>query len=66
MLTIKPISCDICDKFGNIVPVSLFEENEEHIIEINGKEWLRTNDYIHATILFSMIREHLTEYTSLI
>lgn len=54
------------DKYGNVVSIMLFEEKGEHIIEINGTEWLRAKDYGRAVILYKMLIEHITEYTSLI
>jgi hypothetical protein len=35
---------------------------DEHIISIDGVEWVRTNNYVHATVLFNMIADHITEY----
>ena len=35
---------------------------DEHIISIDGVEWVRTDNYVHATVLFNMIADHITEY----
>lgn len=47
---------------GDTIPVSVDEENGTHVIRIDGVEWVRTDNYMHATVLFNMISEHITEY----
>lgn len=47
---------------GDTIPVSVDEENGTHVIKIDGVEWVRTENYMHATVLFNMISEHITEY----
>jgi hypothetical protein len=47
---------------GDTIPVSVDEENGTHVIKIDGVEWVRTDNYMHATVLFNMISEHITEY----
>lgn len=47
---------------GDTIPVSVDEENGTHVIKIDGVEWVKTENYMHATVLFNMISEHITEY----
>jgi hypothetical protein len=47
---------------GDTIPVSVNEENGTHVIKIDGVEWVRTDNYMHATVLLNMISEHITEY----
>lgn len=52
----------IIDEDGNTIPAKVREEDGEHIITIDGVEWVRTENYMHATVLFNMMVEHITEY----
>lgn len=47
---------------GKQIPVKVWEEDGEHIIAIDGVEWVRTDNRVHAAVLFNMIADHITEY----
>lgn len=50
------------DELGNTIPVRVEMIDGEHIITIDGVEWARTDNQVHATVLFHMIADHITEY----
>ena len=52
----------VIDEVGNTIPIKVREEDGEHIITIDGVEWVRTRNMTHATVLFTMMCEHITEY----
>ncbi len=52
----------VIDEEGNTIPIKIRKENEEYIVTIDGVEWVRTKNITHATILFNMMYEHITEY----
>lgn len=54
----------IIDESGNTIPIRVREEDGEHIITIDGVEWVRTTNITHATVLFALMYEHITEYMS--
>lgn len=42
---------------------SVFEDGEEfYVIDVDGVEWLQTDNQSHAVVMFTMMLEHLTEY----
>lgn len=49
---------------GKEIPVKVEQVGDEHIISIDGVEWVRTKNKMHATVLFEMIVDHITEYMS--
>ena len=51
-------------KDGFTIPIEVHEESGEHVISIDGTEWVRTKNYMHATVLFNMLAEHVTEYVN--
>lgn len=51
----------VIDK-GFVLPIEVHEEDGEHIISVDGVEWCRTGNQMHAAVLFNMMAEHLTEY----
>lgn len=47
------------------IEISLYmhEENEiSYSVEVDGVEWLKTNNQTHAIVLHEMMSKHLTEY----
>ena len=52
----------VIDEEGNTITVRVEQVGEEHIITIDGVEWVKTENYVHATVLYNMISEHITEY----
>ena len=49
---------------GATITVKVDEVDGEHIIWIDGVEWVRTTNYVHAAVLFNMIADHITEYVN--
>ena len=51
---------------GGEIPIVLFKEEDEegifYAIEIDGVEWLTTENRTHAVIMFEMMKDHITEY----
>lgn len=59
----KRVVVDIrINESGDTIPVSAEVSGDEHIIKIDGVEWVRTTNYIHASVMFNMICNHITEY----
>ena len=54
---VKQINID-----GGIIPIEVKEENGVHIIVVDGVEWVWTESYLHSTILYNMMCDHITEY----
>ncbi len=52
----------VIDDQGNTIPIVVELVEGEHIISVDGVEWLRTANMTHAAVLFNMMAEHLTEY----
>lgn len=52
----------VIDEQGNTIPIVVELVEGEHIISVDGVEWLRTANMTHAAVLFNMMAEHLTEY----
>ena len=45
------------------IPITLLKNKKgTYFIDVNGENWLKTNDIEYATVLFDMIRENLTGY----
>lgn len=46
------------------IPIEVHEEDGEHIISVDGVEWCRTENKVHAAVLYNMMAEHLPEYVN--
>lgn len=48
------------------IPITLskeFIDDEPYfVIDVDGVEWLDTDNEAHASVLFRMMQEHITEY----
>ena len=49
---------------GLTIPIEVHEEEGVHIITVDDIEWVKTDNYLHATVLFNMLADHITEYMS--
>lgn len=51
---------------GGEIPITLRQdkdrEGEFYIIDIDGVEWVTTENQMHAVVLFEMMKDHITEY----
>jgi hypothetical protein len=47
---------------GIKIPISVDELDGVNIISVDGVEWVKTENKVHAAVLFNMIADHLTEY----
>ena len=47
---------------GVKMPITAKQIGNEHIILVDGVEWVRTTNLIHAATLFNMMCDHLGEY----
>ena len=47
---------------GLSLPVRLYDSGEDFYITIDDVEWCSTESQHHAMILFTMLKEHVTEY----
>ncbi|WP_027218299.1 hypothetical protein [Butyrivibrio fibrisolvens] len=58
----------IVTKNNEEIPVSLLgdkdQDGEYFSVAVNKNLWFFTSDYIKATIMFKMIKDHLDEYVS--
>lgn len=44
------------------IPIKVFQQDGEHIITVDGVEWVRTNNMVHAAVLFNMMKDNLDKY----
>ncbi len=51
---------------GGEIPITLSRDSDDDgiffIIDIDGVEWLTTENEIHAAVIFEMMKDHITEY----
>lgn len=51
---------------GGEIPITLNRTSDDDgiffYIEIDGVEWLTTENETHAVVLFEMMKDHITEY----
>ncbi len=51
---------------GGEIPITLCldkgQEGEFYTIDIDGVEWVTTENQMHAVVLFEMMKDHITEY----
>lgn len=51
---------------GGEIPITLNRDSDDDgnffYIEIDGVEWLVTENETHAVVLFEMMKDHITEY----
>ncbi len=51
---------------GGEIPIVLYldsdADGEFYFIEIDGIEWVAVDNQMHATVLFNMMKDHITEY----
>lgn len=56
----------VINEKGDTIPINLLEFEDEgellYSIDIDGVEWVVTENRTHAIILFEMMAEHITEY----
>lgn len=52
----------VIDGAGHTIPVEVEEIDGEHIITVDSVVWVRTENYMHAAVLFNLIADHITEY----
>lgn len=61
-MKLKPIKRKQIVITGGIIPITLSEDEDEFVIDIDGIEWVRTQNPPHAIVLFELMAEHITEY----
>ena len=51
---------------GGEIPITLCQDNDQegefYTIDIDGVEWVMTENQMHAVVLFDMMKDHITEY----
>ena len=47
----------LIDETGKTIPIQISKENEEYIIMLDNKEWVRTQSITHANKLFNMLKK---------
>lgn len=52
----------VIDEAGNTIPIKVEEIDGIHVISVDGIDWAVAENMVHATILFEMMKDHLTEY----
>ena len=52
------------DGVGFDLPITLEKEGETYIVSIDGVEWVRTDNQMHATVMFHMMRENIADYVT--
>lgn len=63
-MVVRQEKIKVTDTFQIPISLSKYEEDGEpyFVIDIDGVEWLCTENQVHAVVLFDMMREHITEY----
>ena len=63
-MVLKTEKIDLSESFQ--IPITLSKDfldgKPYFVIDIDGVEWLDTDNEVHAVVLFNMMREHITEY----
>jgi hypothetical protein len=44
------------------IPITLSSEGDEFAIDIDGVEWVRVKNKVHAVVLFEMMKDNITDY----
>lgn len=44
------------------IPIEVKEVEGLHVISIDGTVWVKTDNQVHAAVLFNMMADHITEY----
>ena len=52
----------VINEQGATIPISISETDEGFVIDIDGVKWCKTENRVHASVLFNMMAEHITEY----
>ncbi len=51
---------------GGAIPITLIKDNDDDgiffSINIDGVEWLYTENKTHAVVMFEMMKDHITDY----
>lgn len=48
---------------GGEIPIRLCQDvNGWYVIDVDGVEWVRLENQVHAVVLFSMMAEHIMQY----
>lgn len=55
---------ELVDGVGFDLPITLEKEGETYIVSIDGVEWVRTDNQMHATVMFHMMRENISDYVT--
>lgn len=44
------------------IPIALSEDNNCYAVSVDGVEWVKTSNMVHAVVMFEMMKDHITEY----
>lgn len=44
------------------IPAKIFPDGQDHVITIDGVEWVRTKNPVHAAVLFQMMVDNIVDY----
>lgn len=44
------------------IPARIFPDGTDHVITIDGVEWVRTKNPTHAAVLFQMMVDNIIDY----
>lgn len=52
---------------GGEIHITLFvniysEDKQEYTAEVDGVEWFGTESFMHATVLFNLMKAHISDY----
>ena len=45
-----------------VIPIEVKETDGKHVITVDGVEWVKTENAVHASVLFNMLADHILEY----
>lgn len=46
------------------IPITLSKDREIYFVDIDGVNWIETENRVHAIVLFEMLRDNVTEYVT--
>lgn len=52
----------VINENGDTISIVVDKLDDMHVIAIDGVFWCATPNQMHATVLFNMMADHITEY----
>lgn len=46
------------------LPITMHKDGDEFVISVDGVEWVRVKNAVHAAVLFAMMMENIADYVT--